>query len=142
MSKFTFTIIKPDAVLANNIGPILNMMSESGFAIQAMKLTKMSQRRAKQFYQIHSGKPFFENLTEFMSEGPLVAVVLRKENAVDDFRKLIGATDKDKAEEGTIRKRFATSVTRNAVHGADSEANAMVEARFFFSEMEIFGELE
>lgn len=142
MSKFTFTMIKPDAVANNSIGPILQMINEAGFAIQAMKLTKMSKRRAKQFYGIHQGKPFFDALIKFMSEGPLVAIVLRKENAVDDYRKLIGSTDKEKAEEGTIRKKFATDVTRNAVHGADSEENAMTEARFFFSEMEIFGELE
>ena len=132
----TFTMIKPIAVKKNNIGPILQMINEAGFRISAMKFTHLTKQQAKEFYVVHEGKSFFEDLTSFMSSGPIVAAILEKENAVDDFRKLIGATDPAKAEEGTIRKLFAESMSHNAVHGSDSDENAVIESDFFFSKME------
>ena len=134
----TFTIIKPIAVKNNYIGAILKMINEAGFRIKAMKYTRLTKQQAEEFYSVHAGKYFFEGLTEFMSSGPIVAAILEKENAVADFRKLIGATDPEKAEEGTIRKLYAESMSHNAVHGSDSDENAIVESDFFFSKMERF----
>ncbi|MBK9329289.1 MAG: nucleoside-diphosphate kinase [Sphingobacteriales bacterium] len=134
----TFTMIKPDAVEANNIGPILAMMTEAGFKIVGMKYTKLSPEQAGQFYEIHKERPFYGELVEFMSRGPIVAAILEKDNAVEDFRKLIGATNPAQAEEGTIRKRFAKSIGENAVHGSDSDENAAIEGSFFFSQLERF----
>lgn len=132
----TFTMIKPVAVKKNNIGPILHMINEAGFRIKAMKFTHLTKLQAMEFYAVHNGKPFFEDLTSFMSSGPIVAAILEKENAVEDFRTLIGATDPAKAAEGTIRKLFAESMSHNAVHGSDSDENAVIEGDFFFSKME------
>jgi len=135
---FTFSIIKPNAVRTGKTGPILSMINEAGFEISAMKMVKMSLQQAKDFYSVHRGKPFFESLVEFMSSGPVVVMILKHRNAVDEFRKLIGATDPSKAEQGTIRKIFAVSVQMNAVHGSDSDENAQQEADFFFSSAERF----
>jgi len=135
---FTFSIIKPNAVRTGKTGPILSMINEAGFEISAMKMVKMSLQQAKDFYSVHTGKPFFESLVEFMSSGPVVVMILKHRNAVDEFRKLIGATDPGKAEQGTIRKIFAVSVQMNAVHGSDSDENAQQEADFFFSSAERF----
>jgi nucleoside-diphosphate kinase len=135
---FTFSIIKPNAVRTGKTGPILSMINEAGFEISAMKMVKMSLQQAKDFYSVHTGKPFFESLVEFMSSGPVVVMILKHRNAVDEFRKLIGATDPSKAEQGTIRKIFAVSVQMNAVHGSDSDENAQQEADFFFSSAERF----
>jgi nucleoside-diphosphate kinase len=132
----TFTMIKPVAVRSNYIGPILKMINEAGFRIKAMKFTHLTKQQASDFYAVHADKYFFEDLTSFMSSGPIVAAILEKENAVADFRKLIGATDPAKAEEGTIRKLYAESMSHNAVHGSDSDENAIIESDFFFSKME------
>jgi len=132
----TFTMIKPIAVKNNNIGPILKMVNEAGFRIKAMKFTQLTKEQAANFYFVHKGKDFFEELINFMSSGPIVAAILEKENAVDDFRKLIGATDPAKAAEGTIRKLYAESLSHNAIHGSDSDENAIIESDFFFSKME------
>lgn len=134
----TFTMIKPDAVEENNIGSILAMMTEAGFRIVGMKYTKLSPEQAGKFYEIHKERPFYGELVEFMSRGPIVAAILEKDNAVEDFRKLIGATNPAQAEEGTIRKRFAKSIGENAVHGSDSDDNAKIEGDFFFSQLERF----
>lgn len=134
----TFTMIKPDAVEANNIGSILAMITENGFKIVAMKYTKLSTEQAGQFYEVHKERPFYGELVEFMSRGPIVAAILEKENAVENFRKLIGATNPAQAEEGTIRKKFAKSIGENAVHGSDSDENAAIEGNFFFSSLERF----
>ncbi|MFN8295026.1 MAG: nucleoside-diphosphate kinase [Chitinophagales bacterium] len=134
----TFTMIKPDAVEANNIGSILAMMTEAGFKVVALKYTKLSEAQAGKFYEIHKERPFYGELVEFMSRGPIVAAILEKDNAVEDFRKLIGATNPAQAEEGTIRKRFAKSIGENAVHGSDSDENAEIEGNFFFSQLERF----
>jgi nucleoside-diphosphate kinase len=131
--NITLTIIKPGAFRKGYTGPILKMINEAGFRIAAMKLTKMSTRQAETFYAIHRSKPFYESLVEFMSSGPVVAAILQKENAVEDYRKLIGATNPANAEEGTIRKKYAESVEMNAVHGSDSDENAILEADFFFA---------
>ncbi|ODS89710.1 nucleoside-diphosphate kinase [Chryseobacterium lacus] len=138
LNNITFTMIKPDAVADGHIGAILNKISEAGFRISAMKLTQLTVDDAKKFYEIHSERPFYGELVAFMSSGPIVAAVLEKENAVADFRTLIGATNPAEAEEGTIRKMFARSVGENAVHGSDSDENALIEARFHFSGREIF----
>lgn len=137
-SDFTFSIIKPDAVRTGKTGPILAMINESGFEIAAMRMVKMTIPQAESFYSVHKGKPFFEGLIEFMTSGPVVVMILRHENAVDQFRKLIGLTDPAKAEPGTIRKTFAVSVQMNAVHGSDSVENAILESNFFFSGIERF----
>ena len=134
----TFTMLKPDAVEANNIGPILAMINKSGFKILAMKYMKLTKTQAGQFYAVHKERPFYPELIEYMSSGPIVAAVLVKDNAVNDYRKLIGATDPTKADEGTIRKIFAKSIAANAVHGSDSDDNAEIEANFFFSQLERF----
>jgi nucleoside-diphosphate kinase len=137
-SDFTFSIIKPNAVRTGKTGPILAMINEGGFEIAAMRMVKLTLPQAESFYSIHKGKPFFDGLIEFMTSGPVVVMILRHENAVDEFRKLIGATDPAKAEPGTIRKTFAVSVQMNAVHGSDSTENAIIEANFFFSGIERF----
>jgi nucleoside-diphosphate kinase len=131
--NITLTMIKPEAVSKNYIGPILQMINEAGFKIAAMKLTKLSTRQAEAFYAVHSDKAFYTELVEFMSSGPIVAAILLKENAVADFRELIGATNPENAIEGTIRKLYAESLQKNAVHGSDSNENALVEADFFFA---------
>ncbi len=136
--KLTFTIIKPGAVQAEYIGPILNMIHNHGFHIAAMKITRLTKVQAEIFYSVHKERPFFEGLVDFMTSGPIVVAILEKENAVEDYRKLIGSTDPAKAEEGTIRKLFAESVQRNAVHGSDSDENAMTECDFFFATSERF----
>jgi nucleoside-diphosphate kinase len=136
MSNRTFTMIKPDAFGNGHTGAILDMINEAGFRIVALKLTQLSEQKAGEFYAIHKARPFFGELVEFMSSGPLVAAILEKDNAVEDFRKLIGATDPAKADEGTIRKLFAENVGRNAIHGSDSDDNAIVEGDFFFNNLE------
>jgi len=134
----TFTMIKPDAVRAGNIGNILQMMNAAGFKILAMKYTKLSAEKAGEFYAVHKERPFYGELVEFMSSGPIVAAVLEKENAVEDFRKLIGATNPAEAAEGTIRAKYAKSIGENAVHGADSDENAAIEGSFHFAGTEMF----
>jgi nucleoside-diphosphate kinase len=137
-NDFTFSIIKPNAVRTGKTGPILAMINENGFEIAAMRMVKLTVQQAESFYAVHRGKSFFEGLVEFMTSGPVVVMILRHEDAVDQFRKLIGATDPAKAEPGTIRRTFAVSVQMNAVHGSDSPENAMRESNFFFSEIEKF----
>jgi nucleoside-diphosphate kinase len=134
----TFTMIKPDAVGNNYIGPILAKINEAGFRIVAMKYTRLSTEMAGRFYAVHKERPFFGELVEYMSSGPIVAAILEKENAVADFRKLIGATDPSKAEPGTIRAMYAKSIAANAVHGSDSDENAEIEGNFYFSQTERF----
>lgn len=134
----TFTMIKPDAVEAGHIGGILNMITEGGFKIVAMKLTQLTVADAKKFYEVHAERPFYGELVEFMSRGPIVAAILEKENAVEDFRTLIGATNPAEAAEGTIRKKYAKSIGENAVHGSDSDENAEIEAAFHFAGREQF----
>jgi nucleoside-diphosphate kinase len=134
--KITFTMIKPSAFKSNYTGAILKMINEAGFVLKAMKVTRLSKEQAGAFYEIHKGKPFYESLVNFMSSGPIVAAMLEKENAVDDFRTLIGATNPANAAEGTIRKLYAVSLEENAVHGSDSDENANIEADFFFSKIE------
>lgn len=131
-------MIKPDAVAAGYSGKILDMIIQEGYLIKALKMTKLSKCNAEKFYDIHRERPFFEGLVEFMSSGPVIAAILEKENAVDDYRKLIGATDPAKAEPGTIRAQYATNVQRNAVHGSDCDENAAIEASFFFNRLERF----
>ena len=135
-TNLTFTMIKPDAVEANNIGPILAMMNKAGFKIKAMKYLRLSKEQAGNFYAVHKERPFYGELVDYMCSGPIVAAVLEKNNAVADFRTLIGATDPTKADESTIRKLFAKSIAANAVHGSDSDENAANEANFFFSGLE------
>lgn len=128
----TFTMIKPDAVENGHIGAILAKINEAGFRIVSMELTQLSRKDAEQFYAIHSERPFFGELVEYMTSGPIVAAILEKENAVADFRTLIGATNPAEAAEGTIRKMYATSIAANAIHGSDSDENAQIEGQFFF----------
>ncbi len=135
---FTLTMIKPGAVKEHHVGDILSHIEHAGFRIIALKMTQMPKEKAEVFYEEHNDKPFFDELVTFMKSGPVVAAILEKENAVADFRKLIGSTDPAEAQEGTIRKMFAKSKTHNAIHGSDSNENAMREAWFFFSEMEQF----
>jgi nucleoside-diphosphate kinase len=134
----TFTMIKPTAVRKNYTGPILKMINEAGFEIKAMKLVRLTRDQAAAFYAVHEGKPFYESLIEFMSLGPILAIILEKENAVEAFRNFIGATNPEDAAEGTIRKLYGTNLQQNAVHGSDSDENAIIEADFFFSKMERF----
>ncbi|HER39947.1 MAG TPA: nucleoside-diphosphate kinase [Salinimicrobium catena] len=134
----TFTMLKPDAVEKGHIGAILEQITASGFRIVAMKLTQMTRRDAETFYEIHKERPFFGELVEFMTRGPIVAAILEKENAVEDFRTLIGATNPEDAAEGTIRKKYAASVGENAVHGSDSDENAKIEGEFHFAGREMF----
>ena len=131
-------MIKPDAVKDGHIGAILAKINEAGFTIKAMKMTKLSAEKAGQFYEVHKERPFYGELCDFMSSGHIVAAILEKSNAVADFRTLIGATDPAKADEGIIRKMFAKSLGENAVHGSDSDENAMIEGSFFFSALEQF----
>ncbi len=134
----TFTMIKPDAVGNGHIGAILNKIAEAGFTFKALKMTRLSQTAAEAFYAVHNERPFFNELVSFMTSGPIVAAVLEKDNAVDDFRTLIGATNPEEAAVGTIRKSFATSVGENAIHGSDSDENAAIEIAFHFPESEQF----
>jgi nucleoside-diphosphate kinase len=136
--NITFTIVKPRAVSKGYTGPILNMIAEAGFRISAMKMLQLTENEARTFYQVHRERPFYNDLVEFMVPGPIVVAILEKSNAVEDYRKLIGATDPAKADEGTIRKRYAESVQANAVHGSDSDENAAIEAAFFFASSERF----
>jgi nucleoside-diphosphate kinase len=136
--KTTFTMIKPSAFASNYTGGILKMINDAGFVVKAMKVTLLSKEQAGAFYSVHKGKPFYESLVKFMSSGPIVAAVLEKDNAVDDFRTLIGATNPANAADGTIRKLYAVSLEENAVHGSDSDENANIEADFFFSKIERF----
>ncbi len=132
----TFTMIKPTAFKKNYAGAILNMITGAGFRIRAMKLTRLTPELAAAFYAVHRGKPFFDSLVEFMSSGPIVAIILEKENAVEEFRNFIGATNPENAAEGTIRKLYGTNLQQNAVHGSDSDENAVIESDFFFTKLE------
>jgi len=134
----TFTMIKPDAVENGHIGGILDKITSAGFKIVAMKYTQLSRRDAEEFYAIHKERPFFADLVQFMTRGPIVSAILEKENAVEDFRALIGATNPADAAEGTIRKMYATDIAENAVHGSDSDENAAIEGSFHFSGREIY----
>ena len=134
----TFTMIKPDAVQNGHIGGILNMITDAGFKIVSLKLTQLTIADAKTFYAVHAERPFYDGLVEFMSRGPIVAAILEKENAITDFRTLIGATNPANATEGTIRKKYATSISENAVHGSDSDENAAIEGAFHFAGREQF----
>ena len=134
--KITLTMIKPGAFRKGHTGSILKMINEAGFRISAMKLTKLSTRQAEEFYAIHRSKPFYDSLVEFMSSGPIITAILEKENAVEDYRNLIGATNPENAEAGTIRKLYAESLEMNAVHGSDSDENAIIESDFFFGKSE------
>lgn len=138
MSNRTFTMIKPDAFSKGHTGAIIDLIIKDGFRVVALKLTKLSPEKAGEFYAVHKEKPFYGELVDFMSSGPIVAAILEKENAVADFRKLIGATDPAKADDGTIRKLYAASVGENAIHGSDSNENAAIEGNFFFSALEKF----
>lgn len=134
----TFTMLKPDSIEKGNIGPILEKITASGFRIVAMKLTQLTIPDAQAFYAVHKDRPFFEDLVHYMTSGPIVAAILEKDNAVEDFRTLIGATNPADAAEGTIRKMFAESISQNAVHGSDSDENASIESAFHFSAREMF----
>ncbi len=136
--KMTFTMIKPDAMEAGNAGAIIKMIQEAGFKIKAMKMTKLTEETAGQFYEVHKERPFYKDLTTYMSSGPIIAMILEKDNAVEDFRKLIGATNPADAAEGTIRKLFAKSIEANAVHGSDANETAAQEGNFFFAGTERF----
>jgi len=138
MSNRTFTMIKPDATSKGYTGAILDQIIKAGFDVKAMKWIKLSTEQAGEFYAIHKERPFYGELVDFMSSGPIVAAILEKENAVADFRTLIGATNPAQAAEGTIRKQFAASIGENAVHGSDSDENAAIEGNFFFSGLERF----
>ncbi|MDH3651860.1 MAG: nucleoside-diphosphate kinase [Saprospiraceae bacterium] len=138
MTNVTFTMIKPDAVRSGHIGAILQKIGEAGFKILALKMTRLSLDKAGEFYAVHRERPFYEELIEFMSSGPIVAAVLQKENAVEDFRTLIGATNPAEAAPGTIRALYAKDVGENAVHGADSDENAQREANFHFASTEVY----
>src|ERR1051326_2160309 len=134
----TFTMIKPDAVANKHTGAILDQIIKAGFKVVAMKLTQLTAEKAGAFYEVHKERPFYKDLVKYMSSGPIVAAILEKENAIEDFRKLIGATDPAKAEPGTIRNLYAKSIEANAVHGSDSNENAEIEGNFFFSQLERF----
>lgn len=134
--NLTFTMIKPDAFAAGHAGKILDKILQGGFQLKAVKIVQLSRAQASAFYDVHKERPFFNSLVEFMISGQVLAAVLEKDNAVADFRKLIGATNPADAEEGTIRKAFATSLEKNAVHGSDGDENALIEANFFFSTLE------
>lgn len=131
-------MIKPTAVKLGKVVPILHEIDLAGFSVIAMKMTRLSPAQAERFYLVHKDRPFYNELVEFMSSGPVLAAVLQKENAVEDFRRLIGNTNPESADSGTIRKKFAKSVQENAIHGSDSDENALIEANFFFSQFEIF----
>jgi nucleoside-diphosphate kinase len=136
--NITLTIIKPDAVGNGYTGKIIDQIIEAGFKVRAMKMIHMNEREAGGFYEVHRERPFFKDLVAFMTSGPCIPMVLEKENAIADFRTLIGATNPADAAEGTIRKRFANSIEANAIHGSDSDENGLREAKYFFSELEIF----
>jgi nucleoside-diphosphate kinase len=136
MSNRTFTMVKPDAFANGHSGAILDIILKSGFKLIALKMTHLSAGKAGEFYIVHKARPFYGELVEFMSRGPIIAAILEKENAVADFRKLIGATDPAKADKGTIRELFAASLGENAIHGSDSDENAKIEGDFFFSNLE------
>jgi nucleoside-diphosphate kinase len=136
--NITLTMVKPDAVSKNHTGAILQMINNAGFRIRAMKYTRLSSEQAGQFYAVHRERPFYAPLVEFMSSGPVVAILLEKENAIADFRELIGATNPANAAPGTIRALYAQDVQQNAVHGSDSDENAIAESDFFFSKLERF----
>ena len=138
MSNITFTMLKPDSIRSGNAGAILDKIVKSGFKIKAMKFTKMTAEKASKFYAIHSERPFFKDLVGYMTSGPIVAAILEKDNAVNDFRELIGSTNPEEAKEGTIRNMFAKSISENAIHGSDSDENAKIESEFHFSPDEIF----
>ena len=138
MSNITFTMLKPDSIRNKNTGAILDKIIKSGFEIKAMKFTKMSTEQASSFYAVHKERPFFNDLINYMTSGPIVAAVLEKDNAVNDFRTLIGSTNPEEAADGTIRKLFAKSISENAVHGSDSDENAAIEGAFHFSAREMF----
>ena len=138
MNTRTFTIIKPDATSKGHVGAILQIINSAGFRIVAMKMTRLSREKAGEFYAVHKGRPFYEELVNFMSSGTITAAILEKDNAVEDFRKLIGATNPADAAEGTIRKLYASSIGENAVHGSDSNENGKIEGDFFFSKLEQF----
>ena len=131
-------MVKPDAVANGHIGAILDQITKSGFKIIALKYTSLSPEKAGEFYAVHKERPFYKDLVSFMSSGPIVAAILEKDNAIEDFRKLIGATDPSKADKGTIRNLFAKSIDANAIHGSDSDENAAIEGSFFFSAFERF----
>lgn len=139
MRERTLGIIKPDGVSKNLIGTVLKRLEEDGLQIMAMKMIRMSKQQAKGFYKVHEGKPFFESVTDFMSSGPCVVVVLEGEDAIGRYRKLMGATDYKLAEEGTIRRDFATDIEKNVVHGSDSGENAQLEIKYFFNDLEVVG---
>lgn len=134
----TFTMLKPDAIENGHMGKIIDMIIGAGFSIKAMKYTRLTEEQAKKFYEVHSERPFYGELVEYMTSGPIVAAILEKDNAVADFRALIGATDPAEAAEGTIRKNYAESKGRNAVHGSDSDENAAIEGKFHFADSEVF----
>lgn len=134
----TFTMLKPDALENGHMGKIIDMIIQAGFSIKAMKLTRLTDEQAKKFYEVHAERPFYGELVEYMTSGPIVAAILEKDNAVADFRALIGSTDPAEAAEGTIRKYYAESKGRNAVHGSDSDENAAIEGKFHFDDSEIF----
>lgn len=136
--NITFTMIKPDAIGAGNSGAIIKMIEDSGFKIIAMKYTRLSRERTEQFYMVHKERPFYNDLCDYMSSGNIIPMILEKDNAVEDFRKLIGATNPQEAAEGTIRNLFAESIEANAIHGSDSDENAGIEGNFFFSQVEQF----
>ena len=138
MTNRTFTMIKPDAMKNGHAGAIINHIIQNGFRVVALKMTSLTAERAGQFYEVHKERPFYQELVDFMSSGPIIAAILEKDNAVADFRKVIGTTDPSKADEGTIRKLYATSMGENAVHGSDSDENAKIEGDFFFSRLEQF----
>jgi nucleoside-diphosphate kinase len=138
MSNRTFTMIKPDATTKGYTGAILDQIIKAGFKVKAMKWIQLSEEQAGLFYDVHRARPFFQELVDFMISGPIVAAILEKENAVADFRELIGATNPAQAAEGTIRKLYAASIGENAVHGSDSDENAIIEGDFFFSKLERF----
>jgi nucleoside-diphosphate kinase len=136
--KITFTIVKPAAITMNYLGPILTKITENEYKVIALKMLHLSKDQAAAFYSIHKGKSFFEGLIEFITSGPVAVAILQKANAVDDYRKLIGSTNPEMADKGTIRKMFGIDIERNAVHGSDSDENALIESRFFFSDLEMF----
>ena len=134
--RITFTMIKPDAFEAGNSGLILDHIIKRGFSFKAIKLVHLTKSQAESFYAVHKGRPFFEGLVEFMSSGPVIAAILEKDNAVEEYRNVIGATNPEQAEPGTIRKLYASNIQKNAVHGSDSDENAVIECNFFFNQLE------
>ncbi|MCX6256568.1 MAG: nucleoside-diphosphate kinase [Bacteroidia bacterium] len=136
--KITFTMVKPEATTSGLAAKILSMITDSGFRIIALKMIRLSKEQASAFYEVHKDRPFYNDLVEYMISGPVIAAILRKDNAVEDYRRMMGATDPAKADEGTIRKLFATSIQSNAIHGSDSDENAITESNFFFPEIERF----